>query len=68
MANDKAFRLLGLFFLALLGFNFPILSLFGKGGVWGGIPVLFAYIFISWAAIIFFTARIVESNQKDKPR
>ena len=66
MANDKTFKLLGIFFLAILAFNFPILNLFGKEKAILGIPVLFAYIFLSWAVVIFFTARIVESKKKSR--
>ncbi|MCB0578064.1 MAG: hypothetical protein KDD10_01980 [Phaeodactylibacter sp.] len=68
MSNDKVFRLLGMFFLALFIFNYPILSLFGRGEMLGGIPVLFIYIFISWSAIIFFTAQIVESKKNNRPK
>ncbi|MCB0563574.1 MAG: hypothetical protein KDD01_04280 [Phaeodactylibacter sp.] len=70
MANDKVFRLLGLFFLALLLFNFPILNLFSQGGSLGSIPVLFVYIFLGWGLLILFTARLVESKpeQNNKTR
>ncbi len=68
MAKDKTYKLLGLFLLALLLFNFPILSLFGRGKPLGGAIAIFAYIFLAWGAIILFTALIVESKQKNKPR
>ncbi|MCB0546617.1 MAG: hypothetical protein KDD19_03460 [Phaeodactylibacter sp.] len=68
MTNDKVFKLLGLFFVALLLFNFPILSLFSEGRPMGGATVIFTYIFLTWGAIILFTALIVESNQNNKPR
>ena len=70
MANDKVFRLLVLFFLAVLLFNFPILNLFSQGGSLGSIPVLFVYIFLGWGLLILFTARLVESKSKqnNKPR
>lgn len=68
MANDKAYKLLGLFFLALLLCNFPVLSLFGAEKPLGGATAIFTYIFVAWGAIIVFTALIVESKKNNKPR
>ena len=68
MSNDQVFRLLGLFFLALALFNFPILNLFSETTARGGLPPLFTYIFVSWAAIIAGTAWIVEARKSNKQR
>jgi hypothetical protein len=45
-------RLIGIFLLGLVLFNFPILALFNVGSTVFGIPVLFAYLFLAWAALI----------------
>lgn len=51
--NDQHARLAGIFFLALLVFNFPLLGIFGKGQQLLGIPILYIYIFAVWLGIIF---------------
>ena len=53
-------RLIGLFILAVLLFNPPILNLFG-GFVFGW-PALYIYLFIAWAVIIAGVAFVVERN------
>ena len=53
-------RLIGLFVLALILFNPPILNLFG-GTVFGW-PALFIYLFVAWALIIAGVAFIAERN------
>jgi hypothetical protein len=45
-------RLIGIFLLGLVLFNFPILALFNVGATVFGIPVLFAYLFLAWAALV----------------
>ena len=53
-------RLIGLFILALILFNPPILTLFG-GTVFGW-PALYIYLFVAWALIIAGVAVVVERN------
>ena len=53
-------RLIGLFILALILFNPPILNLFG-GTVFGW-PALYIYLFVAWALIIAGVAVVVERN------
>ena len=53
-------RLIGLFILALILFNPPILNLFG-GTVFGW-PALYIYLFVAWALIIAAVAVVVERN------
>jgi len=43
-------------FLGFLLFNYPLLSLFSTEGKVLGIPVLYAYLFSSWALLIALTA------------
>jgi len=54
MTRDKknARRLVGLFLLGVLIFNFPLLSLFNRPILILGIPALYLYLFAAWSLII----------------
>lgn len=52
ITNLKGARLVALFFLGTLLFNYPILSLFNRNVLVFGIPLLYLYFFISWLLII----------------
>lgn len=67
MSKDRAYKLTGLFFMALLLFNFPLLGLFGRGAAIGGIPLLYLYLFLVWGILIFLTMRIAGSTDNNKP-
>jgi len=56
MTKDKVKgkRLVGLFLLGCLLFNFPILSLFNLKVIVFGIPLLYLYIFSIWFTMIVF--------------
>ena len=56
----KGQRSLALFFLGCLLFNYPILFLFSRNGFVWGIPILYVYLFISWAALVGLIAIVVE--------
>jgi hypothetical protein len=58
--NDetKAQRFVALCMLGLVLFNFPILTLFNVPGTLFGIPVLYAYLFFAWAALIALMALV----------
>ena len=47
--------------LALLVFNYPFLAVFDTDSLVLGVPVLWAYLFIVWAAVIAFAAWIARS-------
>jgi predicted permease len=53
-------RLVALFLLGCLLFNFPLLALFNKSGEVLGIPLLYAYIFFVWLALIVLMAVATE--------
>jgi hypothetical protein len=53
-------RLVALFLLGGLLFNFPLLALFNRAGEVFGIPLLYAYIFGVWLALIVFMALVTE--------
>jgi hypothetical protein len=55
-------RFVALCMLGLLLFNYPILALFNVSGTFFGIPILYAYIFIAWAALIALMALVVDRD------
>ena len=61
-ANVKSARLVAVFLLGLLLFNYPILALFNGTGDLFGIPLLYAYIFSAWGLVIALLALIAERS------
>lgn len=53
-------RLVALFLLGCLLFNYPLLSLFNTPAEIFGIPLLYAYIFAAWALLIALMALAAE--------
>ena len=53
-------RLLALGFLGFLLFNYPLLGIFNSDRTIGGIPLLYAYLFIAWALLIGLLAIVAE--------
>ena len=51
-------RLVCIFLLGVVLFNFPILAIFNVGSTLFGVPLLFAYLFLAWAALIL----LISSN------
>jgi hypothetical protein len=61
--NDvRAQRFVALAMLGTLLFNYPVLALFNVSGTLAGVPVLYAYIFIAWAALIALMAFVAEAS------
>jgi hypothetical protein len=58
--EKKGQRLVALCMLGMLLFNFPVLALFNVPGTLLGVPVLYAYIFMAWAAMIALMAMVAE--------
>ena len=58
----KAQRLVALFILGCLLFNYPFLALFNLSTAVFGIPLLYLYIFLAWAALIGLLAWVVEAR------
>jgi hypothetical protein len=58
----QAQRLVALFVLGWLLFSYPFLVLFNSGGTLFGIPVLYAYLFCAWAALIALMLLVVERS------
>jgi hypothetical protein len=51
-------RFIALCMLGMLLFNYPILALFNVPGSLFGVPALYAYIFLAWAALIGLMALV----------
>ena len=62
--QSKGQRFVALCMLGVLLFNYPILALFNVSGTVFGVPVLYAYIFIAWAALIALMAWVAESDAR----
>ena len=60
--EGKGQRLIALFMLGCVLFNFPVLALFNVPGTLFGVPVLYAYIFLAWTALIGLMAWVVEQR------
>jgi hypothetical protein len=56
----KSQRLVAVFLLGLLLFNYPLMALFNRAALVLGIPVLYAYIFGAWALLIALLAIVIE--------
>jgi len=59
----KGQRLIALFVLGCLLFNYPVLSLFNAAAAVFGVPVLYAYIFAAWFALVALMGLAVESRR-----
>ncbi|MGT2490894.1 hypothetical protein ACU4GD_11170 [Cupriavidus basilensis] len=55
-------RLIALFALGWLLFNYPLLALFNNTLTWFGIPRLYAYLFAAWAVLIVLLAFTAEQE------
>ena len=62
----KGRRLFFISFLFFMLLNFPVVSIFNKGGYIGGVPVLYVYIMMVWLTGIGVTGLFVERQQTDK--
>lgn len=64
MTRDKinGRRLVGLFLLGVLLFNFPLLHLFNRPIVVLGLPALYLYLFSAWCLVILLMLLISRSR------
>jgi hypothetical protein len=62
-AEAKGQRLIALFILGCLLFNYPVLSLFNVAAEFFGVPVLYAYIFAAWALLVMLMAYVAETRR-----
>ena len=59
----KGQRLVAVFLLGVLLFNYPLLALFNRTVLVFGVPLLYAYIFVAWALLIGLAALVVERSR-----
>ena len=60
--SDTTERLIALFLLGLLLFNYPVLAVFNRTAEVAGIPLVYCYIFAAWAGFIALLAILVDRN------
>jgi uncharacterized membrane protein len=53
-------RLAALCLLGLVLFSYPVLAVFNVQGTVAGIPLLYAYFFVAWGALIGLIALVIE--------
>lgn len=58
----RAYRIVSLFLLGCLLFNYPVLAIFNVGATAAGIPVLYVYLFAAWGLLIALAAAIIEGG------
>ncbi|TMD02761.1 MAG: hypothetical protein E6J01_17440 [Chloroflexi bacterium] len=56
-------RFIALCMLGMLLFNYPILALFNVPGSLFGVPILYAYLFLAWAALIGLMALVAARDR-----
>ena len=61
--NTRSERLVGLFLFGLLLFNYPLLALFNAPRLVLGVPLLYLWLFVAWAAVIAATALILQRTE-----
>ena len=61
--GSRSERFVAFCMLGVVLFNYPILALFNVPGTFFGVPVLYAYIFIAWIALIGLMAWVAESDR-----
>jgi hypothetical protein len=57
--NTRNERLVALFLLGLLLFNYPLLAMFNTPLLVAGIPLLYLYLFLGWIGVIGAAAAIL---------
>jgi len=60
--NKRSERLVALCLLGALLFNYPLLALFNRATLVGGIPLIYAYIFAAWTLLIALIAIAVRGG------
>ena len=61
-------RLLALFLLFLMLFNYPVISIVNRPVLVGGIPLLYLYLFLAWLLMIGLLAWVVKGHITQKDR
>jgi predicted permease len=59
----KGQRLVVVFLLGVVLFNYPLLALFNRTADIAGVPVIYVYIFGAWALLIGLAALVIERSR-----
>jgi hypothetical protein len=62
--DRKNKRLVGLFLLGCVLFNYPLLSLFNLNTMVFGVPLLFFYVFTGWTLLILLAAIATKTRSR----
>jgi hypothetical protein len=62
-SSEKGARLVAVFLLGVLLFNYPLLALFNRAAAAYDIPLLYAYVFGAWALMVALLALVVERGR-----
>lgn len=57
-------RLVGLFLLGCILFNYPLISLFNLKTMVFGVPLVFLYVFAGWALLILLAAIATQTRRR----
>jgi predicted tellurium resistance membrane protein TerC len=63
MADDRRSKLLIVFGLFVLLFNFPVLAIVDRAELWFGLPALYFYLFFVWSVLIVTVGLIVRKRK-----
>lgn len=61
--NARNERLVALFLLGLLLFNYPLLAMFNEAAFVLGIPKLYLYLFAAWATMIVVAGVVIRRTE-----
>lgn len=53
-------RLIALFIAGCLVLTYPLLALFNRATLIGGIPILYLYVFLCWTALLVLLIGVIE--------
>lgn len=54
-------RIVALFLLGVVLLNYPLLSIFSRPTLVGGLPLLYLYLFLTWLAVILLASRLIDT-------
>ena len=61
--NSRNERLVALFLLGLLLFNYPFLAMFNEAELVLGVPKLYLYLFSAWALVVGVGAIVIRRTE-----
>jgi Na+-driven multidrug efflux pump len=65
-AAGRTPRLIAIFVLGVVMFNFPLLAVFNSPTMPFGVPILYLYLFGAWLLVIILIYRVVERHERSE--